>query len=128
MFIKKPDIIDLWEPITGGVWPGHAYFPDFFKPETVSWWHDNLQEFNTKLPFDGIWLDMNEPSSTCNGYCIAEERPSNPIKYKLPYYPGQRDLEVQALGLDAVHTSLHDGREGYRLEFDVRTLYALKES
>jgi len=125
VFIKKAD---LSGPATGGVWPGHAYFPDFFKPETVEWWKSNLQSFNNIIQFDGIWLDMNEPSSTCTGYCYQDERPANSIKYKLPYLPGQRDLEIQALGLDTVHTSLNTPSGGHRTEFDVRSLYAVKES
>jgi alpha-glucosidase (family GH31 glycosyl hydrolase) len=33
---------DLSGPATGAVWPGEANYPDFFKPETVSWWKNNL--------------------------------------------------------------------------------------
>jgi len=29
---------DKTHPLTAGVWCGNAYFPDFFKPETVEWW------------------------------------------------------------------------------------------
>ena len=35
VFIMKQD---LSGPATGAVWPGEAYYPDFFKPETVAWW------------------------------------------------------------------------------------------
>ncbi|KAL3096045.1 hypothetical protein niasHS_005804 [Heterodera schachtii] len=48
------------------VWPGrHVAFPDFLDPEnkTQKWWSDELQNFHKKVPFDGIWIDMNEPSS-----------------------------------------------------------------
>lgn len=76
---------DMSAPATGGVWPGHAYYPDFFKNETKKWWFDSLNKFNQKLEFDGIWLDMNEPSSTCTGYCYQSERPVKAIKYHLPY-------------------------------------------
>ena len=125
VFIKKAD---LSGPATGGVWPGNAYYPDFFKPETVTWWHDNLKTLNNELAFDGIWLDMNEASSTCVGYCYQDERPQMAMKYSFPYIPGQRDLEVQALGLDTVHTTLLDPVGRHRTEHDVRSLYAIKES
>lgn len=115
-------------PATGGVWPGHAYFPDFFKNETQQWWFNNLQTFNSKVEFDGIWLDMNEASSNCNGYCYPSERPQNAIKYQLPYWPGARDLEVSALGLDSLYTGVPDLNGGFRTELDVRSMYAIKES
>jgi len=70
---------------------------------------------------------MNEPSSTCTGYCYSAERPVDAVKYKLPYLPGSRDLEMQALGLDTVHTGLPFNNT-YRTEMDVRSLYAIKES
>jgi len=39
VFIKQANQKD---PLTAGVWCGNAYFPDFFKPETVQWWKDNF--------------------------------------------------------------------------------------
>lgn len=125
VFIKRAD---GQAPATGGVWPGNAYYPDFFKAETVQWWHDNLAEFNQKIQFDGIWLDMNEASSTCTGSCNVDELPAKPVKNELPYWPGQRDLETQGLVLEAQHTGLPDGMGGFRTEKDVRSLYAIKES
>jgi lysosomal alpha-glucosidase len=115
-------------PTTGGVWPGHAYYPDFFKPVTQQWWFDNLQAFNSKVEFDGIWLDMNEASSTCTGYCYDSERPRDAVKYELPYWPGARDLEVQVLGLDSVYTGVSGPNNTFRTELDLRSLYAIKES
>lgn len=35
VFIMKKD---LSGPATGAVWPGQAYYPDFFKKATVDWW------------------------------------------------------------------------------------------
>lgn len=71
---------------------------------------------------------MNEPSSTCTGSCNVDELPAKPIKNDLPYWPGQRDLETQALVLEAIHTGLPDGKGGYRTEKDLRSTYAIKES
>ena len=39
-------------------------FPDFFKPETSQWWTKEIQDFyDNELKFDGLWIDMNVPSS-----------------------------------------------------------------
>lgn len=51
---------------------GPAYFPDFYKSKdhTVKWWHDcwdNFKKFG--LEFDGVWLNYNEVTSLCDGYC-----------------------------------------------------------
>lgn len=122
---------DMQAPATGGVWPGHAYYPDFFKAETKQWWYDQLQKFNQQVQFDGIWLDMNEPSSTCTGYCYDSERPSLPVKDELAYWPGMRDLEVQALGLDTINTGMPYGdpkSPKYWTHLEARSLYAMKES
>ena len=75
----------------GKVWPGYTAFPDFLNPMTVQYWQKQvcckfihmLQNFNKfcaqfslqisdflqKIPVDGLWIDMNEPSNFCNGEC-----------------------------------------------------------
>ena len=50
------------EPYLGQVWPGPTYFPDWFAANTTSYWQSQLQAFHDKVPFDGIWIDMNEVS------------------------------------------------------------------
>lgn len=42
VFIKQANKKD---PLTAGVWCGNAYFPDFFKPETVEWWKTMFTDF-----------------------------------------------------------------------------------
>lgn len=92
VFIKDPTSGDiLW----GKVWPdlpnvvinssldwdsqveqyrAYVAFPDFFRNSTTTWWKRELQELYTNprnpeksLKFDGMWIDMNEPSSFVNG-------------------------------------------------------------
>ncbi|VDN04852.1 unnamed protein product [Thelazia callipaeda] len=48
------------------VWPDwHVAFPDFLdpKPMTAEWWIDEFKNFHKMVPFDGIWIDMNEPAA-----------------------------------------------------------------
>ncbi|KAI6220383.1 Maltase-glucoamylase, intestinal [Aphelenchoides fujianensis] len=50
----------------GVVWPdNHTAFPDFFDftGSTQQWWADEIANFHTVLPFDGLWIDMDEPSN-----------------------------------------------------------------
>lgn len=56
-FCQTPEGI----PFTGFVWPGATHFPDFAKTETKAWWAQRIAAF-LALGFDGLWLDMNDPS------------------------------------------------------------------
>uniref|UniRef100_A0A803T655 P-type domain-containing protein n=1 Tax=Anolis carolinensis TaxID=28377 RepID=A0A803T655_ANOCA len=55
------------EPLIGKVWPGLTAYPDFSNPDTHQWWLENLNRFHSIVPFDGIWIDMNEPSDFMDG-------------------------------------------------------------
>ena len=57
-FVKKKNG-SLYEAI---VWPGKSVFPDFFSNRVREWWQNLVQEF-LKIEIDGIWCDMNEPST-----------------------------------------------------------------
>ena len=49
---------------------GYTYFPDFFHPNATDWWADQIAQFYAVGPeFDGLWVDMNEPSNFCNAQC-----------------------------------------------------------
>ncbi|CAF0953791.1 unnamed protein product [Adineta steineri] len=48
----------------GHVWPdGKAVFPDFFYPPAIEWWKSQIVNYHSKLKFDGLWIDMNEPAN-----------------------------------------------------------------
>ena len=50
----------------GNVWPvNNTAFPDFLDTTnaTTVWWTQEFQRFHNNTPFDGIWIDMNEPSN-----------------------------------------------------------------
>uniref|UniRef100_A0A8C4EJJ1 Lysosomal alpha-glucosidase n=1 Tax=Dicentrarchus labrax TaxID=13489 RepID=A0A8C4EJJ1_DICLA len=53
--------------LIGEVWPGSTAFPDFTNPETRHWWEDCITDFHSKVPVDGLWIDMNEPASFVQG-------------------------------------------------------------
>ncbi|NXD88643.1 MGA protein, partial [Halcyon senegalensis] len=54
-------------PLVGQVWPGRTVFPDFTNPECTSWWVEECKRFHSQVPYDGIWIDMNEVSNFVPG-------------------------------------------------------------
>lgn len=60
-------------PWLGDVWPGDCVFPDFSNPKARRWWGDQLAMF-VDAGIDGIWVDMNEPSSNWCGTIPDEVR------------------------------------------------------
>ncbi|GFX40893.1 sucrase-isomaltase, intestinal [Trichonephila clavipes] len=56
----------------GKVWPEtHVAFPNFLDDKTKNWWINTIVDYHKKLPFDGLWIDMNEPSN----FGTNEEKP-----------------------------------------------------
>uniref|UniRef100_A0A8C7A103 alpha-glucosidase n=1 Tax=Nothoprocta perdicaria TaxID=30464 RepID=A0A8C7A103_NOTPE len=76
-------------PAVGKAWPdGHSVFPDYTNPRTVEWWTQMCLELKDVLDYDGIWIDMNEPSNFDRGQypgCAVNEI-NNP-----PYIPSISD-------------------------------------
>ncbi|NXN79710.1 LYAG glucosidase, partial [Bombycilla garrulus] len=81
------------QPLIGKVWPGPTAFPDFTNPKTHEWWHDMVKDFHEQVPFDGMWLDMNEPSNFVEG--SQDGCPNNNLEHP-PYVPGVFGGRLQA--------------------------------
>jgi alpha-glucosidase (family GH31 glycosyl hydrolase) len=91
------------------VWPGMTVFPDFFNPEIYKLWDVGLEDYYKIIKYDGIWLDMNEPSNLNNNTKIPGEIFENEedgLKYekdaikqilKLSYLPGYRNNNANCL-------------------------------
>jgi alpha-glucosidase len=62
----------------GQVWPGYTAFPDWWHPNITDYWHTLIVDWMNLLKLDGIWIDMNEPSSFCLGSCgsLGEPNPT----------------------------------------------------
>ncbi|XP_061182189.1 maltase-glucoamylase-like [Saccostrea echinata] len=85
LFIKWPYFNDSRNgtDMLGYVWPkGKVVFPDFLKNETREYWKKLIVEHHNKLPFDGLWIDMNEPAN----FGTNEERPFNWPEKDKPYW------------------------------------------
>ncbi|WIA37090.1 hypothetical protein OEZ86_014060 [Tetradesmus obliquus] len=60
------------KPYLGQVWPGAVHYPDFTSlSKTWPWWQQQLARMYSQVQFDGIWIDMNEPSNFCTGEVCA---------------------------------------------------------
>ena len=82
VFIKDSKTND-W--LVGVVWPGTTVFPDFTHPNASQWWALCAKSFHDIIPFDGIWIDMNEPSNFVEG-SITGCNKSDRFNYP-PYTP-----------------------------------------
>ncbi|CAG8606975.1 13228_t:CDS:2 [Funneliformis caledonium] len=139
------------ENIIGRVWPGLTVFPDWFNEDTPVYWGDMLERWLKNVMVDGLWIDMNEPSSWCRGECIQRKTiSSDDIQlspphehcleqidnytstktrsrnlgnppYKINNGAVRLPLDESTLAMDAVH---HNGF----LEYDVHNLFGHMES
>ncbi|KAI7897105.1 alpha glucosidase [Mucor mucedo] len=65
VFVKNVDGSEY----IGQVWPGYTTFPDWWHPNITKYWEKKIIDWMDLLKLDGIWIDMNEPSSFCLGSC-----------------------------------------------------------
>ncbi|XP_072508617.1 uncharacterized protein [Notamacropus eugenii] len=101
-------------PIIGEVWPGKTVFPDYTNPKCAQWWAEEFRLFYEEIKFDGIWIDMNEPSNFDDG---SSTGCSNSNLNYPPFTPRILDhfLPAKTLCMDAVQ---HWGKH-----YDVHNLY-----
>jgi len=117
------------KPLVGITWPGYSVWVDFLNPAAAKFWEDELQAFHDMVHYDGLWLDMNEPSNFCDGECPDEAHYifyTFPLDYydDLYYNPSHRGLEKGTISMEGMHKS---GNE-YSSEYDFHNLYANMQS
>ncbi|MCJ1439463.1 hypothetical protein MMC27_008857 [Xylographa pallens] len=116
--------------LIGVVWPGITAFPDWFGPNTQSYWDNEFLSFfspTTGVDIDTLWIDMNEASNFCTypgsdpaAFAISDGDPPMPpsvrpnVGYPIPGFPADfqpsNDPEVmgrevklaQSKGLDVL--------------------------
>ncbi|KAF1810721.1 family 31 glycosyl hydrolase [Eremomyces bilateralis CBS 781.70] len=91
LFLLNPDGSEY----VGSVWPGYTVFPDWLAPNAVDWWVKEVADWYKELQFDGLWIDMNEPSSFCVGSCGSGNMTLNPVhpSFQLPGEPRNVDYD-----------------------------------
>uniref|UniRef100_A0A8B9J0T4 Lysosomal alpha-glucosidase n=1 Tax=Amazona collaria TaxID=241587 RepID=A0A8B9J0T4_9PSIT len=107
------------QPLIGKVWPGPTVFPDFTNPETREWWHDMVKDFHDQVPFDGMWIDMNEPSNFVEG--SQDGCPNNNLEHP-PYVPGVFGGRLQA------GTICASSQQYLSSHYNLHSLYGLTEA
>ncbi|GFS37688.1 lysosomal alpha-glucosidase [Nephila pilipes] len=64
VFLKNPNgslfLAKVWTD-------GGTVFPDFSHPNASSYWLKQLENFHAEVEYDGVWIDMNEPSNVIDG-------------------------------------------------------------
>ncbi|NWS64217.1 LYAG glucosidase, partial [Chunga burmeisteri] len=107
------------QPLIGKLWPGPTAFPDFTNPETHEWWHDLVKDFHDQVPFDGMWIDMNEPSNFVEG--SQDGCPNNSLEQP-PYVPGVFGGRLQA------GTICASSQQYLSPHYDLHSLYGLTQA
>lgn len=124
IFIKD----DNNEILIGKVWPGLTAFPDFFHPNISEYWFNQINNFHQQINFDGMWIDMNEPSNFVEG--STNGCPQNNLEYP-PYVPGiiggkllDKTICMSAKQAISTHYNLHSL---YGYSEAVQTMSAMKK-
>ncbi|KAJ0178509.1 hypothetical protein K1T71_006332 [Dendrolimus kikuchii] len=106
------------QPFVGKVWNvGLTVFPDFTHPNSTPYWVEMMTDFHKNIPFDGAWIDMNEPSNFVDGAMFGHCEPEN-----LPYMPNTHDQHLNQ------HTLCMDAQHYIGVHYDLHNLYALTEA
>ena len=109
------------EILRGKVWPGTTAFPDFFHPNVSEYWYGQISKFHEQIKFDGLWIDMNEPSNFVHGSLTG----CPDSKYeKPPYTPAIIGGELAGVTICMTATQM----AGKGLHYNLHSLYGYSES
>ncbi|KAJ5710405.1 hypothetical protein N7488_004561, partial [Penicillium malachiteum] len=89
VFLKNPDN----STYIGSAWPGYTVYLDWHNEKAHKFWTNEIVTWHGKIPFDGIWIDMNEVCSFCVGSCGSQNRSMNPVRPPF-VLPGEKGAVV----------------------------------
>ncbi|CBY31035.1 unnamed protein product [Oikopleura dioica] len=124
IFIKD----ETGAPAVGEVWPGVTVFPDFTHPNSNNYWLEMLSFLYTQgVEFDGIWIDMNEPSNFVAGSSKGCPISSlNSPKFELPVVDKSLFAKTLCPSYNQSGGTHYDLHNLYGLHETKATSYALK--
>ncbi|KAL5254076.1 hypothetical protein ACHWQZ_G013739 [Mnemiopsis leidyi] len=95
--------------IVAKVLGGDAVIPDYFHPDTSGWLENILTDYRSKLQFDGMLLDENEPTTVSNG-AVGGCSTTDPYDNSIYSLKNVRRLQTKTLCPSARH---HGGLRHY---------------
>lgn len=108
------------KPFLGKVWNGvSTVWPDFTHPKAVEYWILMLKKLHSQVPFDGAWIDMNEPSNFYDG--TKKGCSKNSLNFP-PYLPN-------VLGGSLFSKTLCPSAKHYKgTHYDIHNMYGISEA
>ena len=115
------------------VWPGDSVFPDFFIKAGIDLWNKGLGDYESKLDFDGMWIDMNEPAMIGGQrgdyaeiiYDRSLIKEENNIYLDIPYLPGEGRLHTSlshnTISVNA-YSQKNDPKNNFYTMYNVKSL------
>lgn len=118
IFIKN----STGQELIGESWTGPAtVWPDFSHRNALKYWSKTIRKFHNRIGFDGLWVDMNEPSNFVSGSVYG--CPTNSTIEQPPYVPPLRHAGHLSANTLCVTAKLRAG-----LHYNLHNAYGLVEN